>query len=55
MTQLNNHQQLLRSTNTKTTTIFDVCSTLLIALGTAMILGGSNHIIPRHILYIIHL
>jgi hypothetical protein len=43
MTQSNSHQ-LLRSTNTKsTTTIFVVCSTLLIALGASAILGESNH------------
>lgn len=43
MTQSNSHQ-LLRSSNTKsTTTIFVVCSTLLIALGSSAILGESNH------------
>jgi hypothetical protein len=46
MTQSNSHQ-LLRSTNTKSTTtiIFIVCSTLLIALGAAAILEESNHIL----------
>jgi hypothetical protein len=46
MTQSNCHH-LLRSTNTKSTTtiIFMVCSTLLIALGAAAILGESNHIL----------
>jgi hypothetical protein len=45
MTESNSHQ-LLRSTNTKSTTtiIFMVCSTLLIELGAAAILGGPNHI-----------
>jgi hypothetical protein len=45
MTRLHYHQQLLRSTNTKTATIFVVCSTLLNALGAAIILGGTNHIL----------
>src|ERR671911_2890859 len=46
MTQSNSHH-LLRSTNTKSTTtiIFMVCSTLLIALGAAAILGELNHIL----------
>lgn len=46
MTQSNSHQ-LLGSTNTKSTTtiIFMVCSTLLIELGAAAILGGPNHIL----------
>jgi hypothetical protein len=50
MTHLSDHQQQLpRNTNTKTTTaatIFVACSTLLIALVSVTILGGSNHIIP---------
>ena len=46
MTQLNSHT-LLRTTNTRiaTSIIHVVCSTLLIALGVASILGGSNHIL----------
>ena len=46
MTQSNSHQ-LLRSTNTKSTTtiIFMVCSTLLIELGATAILGGPNRIL----------
>ena len=46
MTQSNSYH-LLRGTNTKSTTtiIFMVCSTLLIALGAAVILGESNHIL----------
>src|SRR5918996_346346 len=45
MIQSNSHH-LLRSTNAKSTTIiFMVCSTLLIALGAAAILGESNHIL----------
>ena len=44
MTQSNNHQLLRTITNKSTTTIiFMVCSTLLIALGAAVILGGPNH------------
>lgn len=46
MTQLNSHT-LLRTTNTRiaTSIIHVACSTLLIALGVASILGGSNHIL----------
>ena len=45
MTQSNSHH-LVRSTNNKSTTtiISMACSTLLIALGAAAILGESNHI-----------
>ena len=44
MTQ-STRDQLLRSTNNKsiTTIIFMMCSTLLIALGAAAMLGESNH------------
>ena len=45
MTRLNNHV-LLRTINTNATTpIFVVCSTLLITLGVAAVIGGSNHIL----------
>lgn len=44
MTRLNNHVLLTANTNA-TTTIFVACSTLLIALGVASIIGGSNHIL----------
>ena len=45
MTHLIGHK-LLRTTNRKTiATIFVVCSTLLIALGSTAILGGSNYIL----------
>src|ERR671918_277931 len=46
MTQSNSHH-LVRSTNNKSTTtiISMACSTLLIALGAAAILGDSNHIL----------
>jgi hypothetical protein len=45
MTQSNSHK-LLRIINRKTaTSIFGVCSTLLIALGATLILGGTNHIL----------
>lgn len=44
MTRLNNHVLLTANTNA-TTTIFVACSTLLIALVVASIIGGSNHIL----------
>jgi hypothetical protein len=45
MTRLNNHV-LLRTVNAKATTpIFVACSTLLITLGVATIMEGSNHIL----------
>lgn len=44
MTRINNHVLLTANTNA-TTTIFVACSTLLIALGVASIIGGSNHIL----------
>ena len=45
MTKLNSHK-LLRIINRKTiATIFVVCSTLLIALGSTVKIGGSNHIL----------
>jgi hypothetical protein len=44
MTRLNNHV-LLRTANAKATTIFVACSTLLITLGVATIMEGSNHIL----------
>jgi hypothetical protein len=44
MTRLNNHVLLTANTNA-ITTIFVACSTLLIALGVASIIGGSNHIL----------
>jgi hypothetical protein len=45
MTRLNNHV-LLRTINTNATTpIFVACSILLITLGVAAVIGGSNHIL----------
>lgn len=44
MTRLNNHV-LLRTANAKATTIFVAGSTLLITLGVATIMEGSNHIL----------
>jgi hypothetical protein len=45
MTRLNNHV-LLRTINTDATTpIFVACSILLITLGVAAVIGGSNHIL----------
>ena len=44
MTRLNNHVLLTANTNA-TTTIFVASSTLLIVLGVASIIGGSNHIL----------
>jgi len=44
MTRLNNHV-LLRTANAKATTIFVACSTLLITLGVATIMEGSNHLL----------
>ena len=45
MTRLNNHV-LLRTINTDATTpIFVACSILLITLGVATVIGGSNHIL----------
>ncbi|MGH9987560.1 MAG: hypothetical protein ACRD8W_26755 [Nitrososphaeraceae archaeon] len=45
MTRLNNHV-LLRTINTNATTpIFVACSVLLITLGVAAVIGGSNHIL----------
>jgi len=44
MTRLNNHV-LLRTVNAKATTIFVACSTLLITLGVATIMEGSNHLL----------
>jgi hypothetical protein len=45
MTRLNNHV-LIRTINTNATTpIFVACSILLITLGVAAVIGGSNHIL----------
>ncbi|MGC1132937.1 MAG: hypothetical protein WA941_08940 [Nitrososphaeraceae archaeon] len=45
MTRLNNHV-LLRTINTNATTpIFVACSIMLITLGVAAVIGGSNHIL----------
>jgi len=44
MTRLNNHV-LLRTANAKATTILVACSTLLITLGVAIIMEGTNHLL----------